>query len=733
MDEERGKYLEIAKQARYDTVGVVVPNQIIRSYVVATCRSIQMQVQDAESLEQLAEMHSSPSTELAGSDFERYMALVIGETELLKPPIPSLFMTPIICVSDKRLAEIIRELAPNNEEAIDNPFSFFNLYGFHTRPRKLPKQGANNDLRTMLGQAVADKTKFVGVIKHFPTDVERRLTKPPEPPRFNNLQNKLRPFHVAQIALQETGMFNHLIWRAVENMMNKATEKAESIISESYSGQEISAEMLESSIEEEVLSQLTLKEQKDLSMFIDHFYETNKDDEEGLIKIEEEVDVGIAHDPEANGFRSFRMGAFRIEKPREQYKGYLIGLQRFLDARHFYSDPNLNTPRISLPIGCGKDREAFWTTEFIPGPTLNETVELLNKAKEDHENTRLVGELRFKLIRQYSDMIAHWVTNTGATFFPKYKGPEMIEFYKSQIEHLPSDLETATTFEMDQSTKDLWAEISNTIHCINYQPGRIVRNSDASLNNGIVNIPHFRTDEDNAAEKLINVLTNAKESKDPTEESKRTVSDSKIAHTLYSVDNGYRWGHITEDIAQIVTMYESRFLWTNDSRRNQLFERFLERTGFNGSDTDPKYVESLRDDFDHMCFYRAARKLNLFCDYWKKHLKRTDGEYEPERKEHIRQNMIHYANLAKDLAFTLGEKLAVECKGANDESNISDATNLLAGSPELDPDISKQYLGLITRSRRNKAKNAIRYFAAHHYFSKISETLNEEGCLIQND
>ncbi|MBW3019381.1 hypothetical protein KY329_04325, partial [Candidatus Woesearchaeota archaeon] len=630
--------LTVASSPLYDTVGIVSQDRQVRAFSSFILKH-RFSILDAETIEELEKMVTHCPQPLDGEpipNFDRLMALIIGEDQLQHPRIHENFLTPIILRSQRPLEAILAEQA-DHETLLKTAQERYNIFDYVQIPATEYEEA---DLLGVVREAIGSKTQLVSLLKQFPQRIISRVIAPiPEPPRYLNLQPRLAHFKTAATELRDTSVLSSVFWAGLVKYLKSATKNAETKLKlRSRPLHELSASDLGKNFIDSTLALMSEKDVSQLSNIIDYLVEQHELDREGLVKIDEEVgENGMLVDEELEKYHAFRWGAFRIEKPRQSVQGkspvpaHLIALQRFLDSYRFREDSNFQTPLITLPSSFEKNGEeyAFWVTEYIPGITLNVFIEELSgKADSTDKNyARFIRKIRYRLLDHYAKACGYFARNAGSTFIRKPTGNLLAQSYKSAIADLPDLANLVLKTEFEDKEKQLWTAILDVLDSIDYDDNNIVRNKDSSLNNCRILCPKAGKEAD--IETVINEITV------PSSDNhgKRAFSDGDLKKSMWFVDNQYKWGHLTEDPAQIVTMYEARFLWgpQNKRQREGLLEAYLLETGI----TDEQQLKQAAEDFDHMCFYRVVRKFALFCQYWRAHLEKTDGEFDPERKDHI--------------------------------------------------------------------------------------------------
>ena len=403
-----------------------------------------------------------------------------------------------------------------------------------------------------------------------------------------------------------------------------------------------------------------------------------------------------------------------------------IALQRANDSAWLIDkNPGFKTVRVMSPFAFEdypsfKRDDAFMVIEKVRNPQpFYGVVELLSDAYKKSRDEKL-DELRTRLVFKYVGDCVRWVQNTPpiTSSIKKPKDKELAEEYRSQIEKAPELLSERSVAKFSTLEREVWDESTKVFRLISTRKKYVVRIRDAGAGNLLISM---NARNPSVGDYVSHFFDKAGK-----------IDEEKIADSTYNIDTSYRYGHVFEDLANILTAYESRFLLydSSDSQTkmfaNQARKRLFEiRNGFAQRIGMPE-LENENLSFVLMLLYRTTRKLQLFNQYWDSACRKysdveiTKQEFE-QRRERYTLNVMHHYNLGHVLC---QESLRL-IKGK--------AVERVFRLPMSEQN-ARQYLDSM-RDCDGEDRNRVRLFALKSFFAKMGVDFmrarnSAEPCLV---
>lgn len=352
------------------------------------------------------------------------------------------------------------------------------------------------------------------------------------------------------------------------------------------------------------------------------------------------------------------LGGTELVYKRIEARGALsakdIALQRANDAKWLEANnPRFKTVKMLTPFAFedypefGRN-DAFIVMQKVKNPQpFYKVIEHLSGACAVTGDQRY-ADLRSRLLFKFIGDCASWINAqppiTSGLERPKDK--ELVENYRSQIRDVPAVLGERSAVKFGNLEMRLWDDATKILRRISTKKRHVVRNRDAGAGNLLISMP---TAEPSAKDYIDCFFTDS-----------GTIDEEKISGSVYNTDMQYRYGHVLEDLAMILSGYEARFLLydSSDGKSRMLANRarkslFKIRDDFAEKIGEPSLAE---DDasFVLMLLYRTARKLLLFTNYWDLACRKygdvelTKPQFE-ERRERYTINIMHHYNLGRVL------------------------------------------------------------------------------------
>lgn len=576
-------------------------------------------------------------------ELDKYSSIIVsGEKNIKSALINNNFLTPIIYV------DFPEEIKKIKQDLSDEEFKKkYNLYEFYEWPEKLFTNLSNN-LKITLREAIIKKRELrvhAGGLDNLLNLIPEKIPSP----KFNSVYN--------QFCNDETKLTKY--WNS---LIPEIKQRHDAILDRIKIDDDTNAKNLFKKTFSDAWQVKVIELNLEKSSFLDILYREYNKSNKNLIKVlgNFEIGEGGVGLPEKDFLYSGIV--FRFEKEKLGYNPYKIALQKFIDIERF-KNTKFKVPSMSFPISYSYEGEelCFVAMEYIRGIPLNEVLDVINKKidKGKYQYLEQLKTFRSKLVEKTMDDLTFWTNNAGSTFIPKPSAEEMKDFYKYKLSNLLYNLEETTLLEFSDSEKEKYSRFLEIFDHLKIGPECIVRNRDAVFNNNIL-VSSAKDDDEQQInlEILLSEFIFKKRDKDSSiiqkdDSNKREIlSEAKIAEKInekfFNVDLNYRYCHILENAAQILTMYEAEFLWKKEetyalNEPNKYIKRFL-------SNVQEKKCLDLFDDknsLNLMYFYRSTRKLSLFCEYWKTHLYKTEGKFDEKIRQRFVSNMLHYAKLSR--------------------------------------------------------------------------------------
>jgi len=338
-----------------------------------------------------------------------------------------------------------------------------------------------------------------------------------------------------------------------------------------------------------------------------------------------------------------------------------IAQQRYSDAKRLSNDGEFRTPKIYRPLHLDEYAEdelaSFLLMEEIAGPTLDSALakiqnELDSDAskRSDYKRHNLLKRIQKELVEKYVDDIAVWQRRNIPTFVRKPARGKVIAEYTQRINDFPEIFAELIPAFFSKEENDVYLKALECLEHIDDSPQNIVRVRDASLPNVILRFDKAKYDKEKE-----DVLFDNDDTIRNTTSNGSSVDRNKINNIFHHVDLHYRYGHIFEDLAHIITAHETSFLiksndededhgktHINDKAIRKLSRRFMTNIGRDDLAND-------RTSLYLMFFYRSARKLKL---YAKRYIRNAIEELSRDeitraifdrRKKTFQEKVAHHA------------------------------------------------------------------------------------------
>src|SRR3989344_702894 len=403
-----------------------------------------------------------------------------------------------------------------------------------------------------------------------------------------------------------------------------------------------------------------------------------------------------------------------------------IAIQRASDSAWLIdNNTEFKTVRVIAPFAFEdypsfERDDAFMVFEKVRNPQpFYGAVELLSEAYKKSQDKKL-DVLRTRLVFKYIGDCTRWVQNPPpiTSSLQKPKDKELIEEYRSQIEPAPALLSERSVAKFSELEKKVWYESTKVFRLVSTRKKYVVRVRDAGAGNLLISM--------NARNPSVDDYVSHFFDRDGK------IDEEKIADSTYNIDTSYRYGHVFEDLANILTAYESRFLLydsiENPKRTfaNQARKRLFEIKNELAKRIGMSELESEDSSFVLMLLYRTTRKLQLFTQYWDSACRKysdveiTKQEFE-QRRERYTLNMMHHYNLGHVLC---QESLRlINGKAAERVFRLP-----------MSEQNAQQYLNAV-RDGDSEDKNRVRLYALKSFFAKMSVDFMKarnsgEPCLV---
>lgn len=595
------------------------------------------------------------------SDFiiNDYIAIIVSKEEDLKnEKIKNCFLTPVIYLA-----------SPDEIEEIMSKEEFKKDYNLHEICSSSIDDA--HKFSEVLEKTIINKQGLLYSLGHKIDKLSNIDSKEIPSPKFDSIFKEF--YH-------DKAFINYL-W---VNLMPLITQRHELIKTKIIINKDSSAK----NIRKKKFSEwwkVEVAEQTSRFSYLPFLYDEYKKFNKNLIKVLGDDEIGEGGVGTRSPELGFLRGVFRFERSKGDYDAQIIAIQRFIDAQRF-QDTLFNVPQIYFPVpfGDGEKQKSFWASEYIPGIPLHKIFGILNKAiKEDKlEDLSTIQILRSKFLEKTVDDLVYWTNNAGETFVSKPPHKSLKCYYKKSLENLLDRLTISTGIEFSNSEKNEFKKGIEIMKSLKVEDEYIVRNRDAVFNNNVIVSSAMRDDEIDL-DILLSEFIFKSEKKDGDTNKKiikkellsKTKIGEKIDERFYNVDLSYRYCHVLENIAQIATMYEAAYLWEQKGQSyaslnnpNKLVQKFLKNVGCKEL-YDDKYSIHL------MYFFRSARKLLLFCNYWENYLVKTNNEIEPEKRKRFAENMLHYTKLSE---FNINKMIETNTKKENTEEKERNAEYLVS-------------------------------------------------------
>jgi len=355
------------------------------------------------------------------------------------------------------------------------------------------------------------------------------------------------------------------------------------------------------------------------------------------------------------------------DKPNEHKD---IAIQRYRDAERL-KDSTFKTALIWRPLHLDNNgrKASFLVMQDIEGPTLDQVFHKLKDETEkttDGKKNELLGRVRKELVDKYVDDIVAWQNNGELkTFVKKPSGAKIIEEYKARISDFQEIFEKLTPGLFSTEEGLAYLDALACLERIAASPQDIVRVRDASLKNAhlLFDRIKYSPEKQEFIFNIDDILRNT------TNQARGSIDREKIGRIFYHVDLHYRYGHVLEDLAHIITAHETAFLIQSDNDEKKL-------PALSKRSATEKYVNAITRDFlrgTHredliddklslylMFFYRSARKLKLYAgryvrnvlEEYKRGEIKTEEEFD-ERKKEFQNIILHHIRSCDTIVFAL--------------------------------------------------------------------------------
>lgn len=588
------------------------------------------------------------------------VCIVPNVSELSREEVRENKLTPVVFFgSQMERDELIKKSAEESlDDAIDSALRKYNLFDIADIEGRFE----------IINKAILEKVQLLSYLKRLPT--EKRvdlLQKKYDPPRFRTFFEDVRKAHdeqeggafiVPEDPKKQIAAFDALLIQKMRewNYCHPAAKFKKE---------------LESETAELVLKYLKQREdgvRKDPLLGQSQHGEGSAD----------RLSTSLQRIP-YNPYGEFRWRVGRLivddistvegDKPNEHKE---IAVQRYRDAERL-KDSTFKTALIWRPLHLDNygRKASFLVMQDIEGPTLDQVLGKLSDEIErtgDGKKNELLGRVRRELVDKYVDDVITWQNNEELkTFVKKPSGAKVIEEYKSRISDFQEIFEKLTPGLFSEEEGLAYLDALGCMDMIAASSQDIVRVSDASLKNSHLLFDRINYDREKQ-EFIFNIEDILRNTANPA---RGSIDREKIGKIFYHVDLHYRYGHVLEDLAHIITARETAFLIQGDDENHPKKSSALSKHA-----TTEKYVNAITRDFLRgihredliedklslylMFFYRSARKLKLYAgryarialeEYKRKEIK-TKKEFD-DRKEEFQNIILHHVRSCDTVLFML--------------------------------------------------------------------------------